>query len=152
MTQFRTSPEPTSAPPVPPVGLPRRRPRWRWPLRIAAGLLALLGCAQPLLIGLFLGGDFDKLTAHAAVGGIFTGLSFILFLASVPGWRPGGLPGWVVAASAAVWVGSIVQIAAGYQRDLGVHVPLGVTLVAAAVAVAVRSWLPIRPTANRPCD
>ena len=150
MTQSRTSPAQPSAPPVPPVGPPRRRPGWRWPLRIVAGLQALLGCAQPLLIGLFLGGDFDKLTAHAAVGGIFTGLSFILFLTSVPGWRPGGLPGWMVAVSAAVWVGSIVQIAAGYQRNLGLHLPLGVTLVAATVAVAVRSWLPNHWTAGRP--
>jgi len=150
VTRSSTSPARRSAPPVPPTGPPRRRPGWRWPLRIASATLALLGCAQPLLIGLFLGGDFDKLTAHAAVGGIFTGLSFILFLTSVPAWRPGGLPGWVVAVSAAVWVGSIVQIAAGYQRNLGVHLPLGVALVAAAVAVAAQSWLPSHRTADRP--
>lgn len=101
---------------------------------------------QPLLIGLFLGGDFDKLAVHAAVGGVLTGLAMIQFLVSVPAWRPGGLPGWVVAVSAAMWVGAIVQIAAGYQRNLGLHLPLGVALAAAGTSVAIRAWLPTGPT------
>ena len=93
--------------------------------------MTILLWTQPLLIGLFLGGDYDKLAAHLAVGGVLVSLMLLQFLASVPAWRPGGLPGWVVAVCAAMAVGGVVQIAAGFQRNLGLHVPLGVTLAAA---------------------
>ena len=65
------------------------------------------------------------------------------FFTVIPAWRPGGLPGWVVAVGAAMVVGAVVQIAAGYQRNLGVHVPLGVTL--AAAGLSVRSGLVADP-------
>ena len=61
---------------------------------------------QPLLIGLFLGGEFDKLAAHAAVGGILVLVVLHPVPASVPAWRPGGLPGWVVAVCAAMVAGA----------------------------------------------
>jgi hypothetical protein len=130
----------------------RRSPAWRWPLRGAATLLALMLWAQPLLIGLFLGGDFDRLAAHALVGGMAVGLTILLFLAAVLAWRPGGLPGWVVAVAGAMTVGAVVQIAAGYQRNLGVHVPLGVALAGAGVALAVRAWWPIRTDPHQRVD
>ena len=114
--------------------------------------MALLIWTQPLLIGLFLGGDFTKLAVHATVGGVVTGLAMIQFLVSVPAWRPGGLPGWVAAAGAAMWVGTIVQIVAGYQRNLGLHLPLGVALALTGTGIAVRAWLPTRsvPTQDAP--
>jgi len=127
----------------------RRSPAWRWPLRGLATLLVLMLWAQPLLIGLFLGGDFDRLAAHALVGGMTVGLTFLLFLAAVLAWRPGGLPGWVVAVAGAMTVGAVVQIAAGYERNLGVHVPLGVALAGAGVALAVRAWWPTRTGPHR---
>lgn len=143
-----------SYPPRLPTGTRRQRPGWRWPLRIIAPLLALLVWTQPLLMGLFLGGDFDKLAVHAAVGGGLTGLAGIQFLVAVPAWRPGGLPGWVAAVGAAMWVGAIVQIVAGYQRNLGLHLPLGVAIALAGTSVAVRAWLPPRQSArsNAPAD
>ncbi|MET0863825.1 MAG: hypothetical protein ABWZ98_05785 [Nakamurella sp.] len=122
----------------------RRSPAWRWPLRVVAGLLAVMLWTQPLLIGLFLAGDFDKLAAHALVGGLLVGMTFILFAAAVLAWRPGRLPGWVVAVAGAMWVGGLVQIAAGYQRNLGLHLPLGVALAAAGTGLAVRAWWPTR--------
>jgi len=122
----------------------RRSSVWRWPLRAVASLLVLMLWAQPLLIGLFLAGDFDKLAAHSLVGGMLVGLTTLLVVAAVLAWRPGGLPGWVVAVAAAMTVGAVVQIAAGYERNLGVHVPLGVTLACAGAALAVRAWWPIR--------
>ncbi len=97
---------------------------------------------QPLLIGLFLAGEFDRLAAHATVGGILVLVVFIQFLLSIPAWRPGGLPGWVVAVCAAMVTGAGVQIAAGYQRNLGLHVPLGVALVATGTAITLAAWLP----------
>ncbi len=135
----------TAAPAAPPR--PRRTSRIaRWPLRVIASVLVLLLWAQPLLIGLFLGGDFDKLAAHGTTGGILAGITLIQLIAVIPAWRPGGLPGWTVAVCAAMAVGAIVQVAAGFQRNLGLHVPLGVTLAAAGIAVAVRAWWPIRPS------
>jgi len=117
----------------------------RWPLRVVASVLVLLLWAQPLLIGLFLGGDFDKLAAHGTTGGILVGITLIQLIAAIPAWRPGGLPGWSVAVCAAMAVGAVVQVAAGFQRNLGLHVPLGVTLAAAGITVAVRAWWPTRP-------
>ena len=108
--------------------------------------MTVLLWAQPLLIGLFLGGDYGKLEAHLAVGGVLVSLMLLQFLASVPAWRPGGLPGWVVAVCAAMAAGGVVQIVAGLQRNLGLHVPLGVTLAAAGLSVAIRAWWPTGPT------
>jgi hypothetical protein len=70
------------------------------------------------------------------------GSTLLLFVAAVLAWRPGGLPGWVVTLAGAITVGAVVQIAAGYQRNLGLHIPLGVTLAAAGATLAVRSWWP----------
>ncbi len=125
-------------------------PRWRWPLRVMAPLIAAMVWSQPVLIGLFLGGEFTKLQAHAALGGGIAAMTMLQFLSAIPGWRPGGLPGWVVAVTAAMVVGSVVQIVAGYQRNLGVHVPLGVALAAAGLGVAVRAWLPVRSRPDPP--
>ena len=133
---------PPAAPPSPQQDRRRTRPGWRWPLRVVATLLTLLLWTQPLLIGLFLGGEFEMLAVHAAVGGGLVAITLLQFFTVIPAWRPGGLPGWVVAAGAAMVVGAGVQIAAGYQRDLGVHVPLGVALAAAGLSIAVRSWWP----------
>ena len=98
---------------------------------------------QPLLMGLFLAGDFDKLAVHAAVGGGLAAVTLVQFFTVIPAWRPGGLPGWVVAVGAAMVVGAGVQIAAGYERNLGLHLPLGVTLAAAGLSIAVRAWWPV---------
>jgi len=125
--------------------LTRHRPGWRWPLRIVATGMTVLLWTQPLLIGLFLGGEYDKLAAHLTVGGILVALTLVQFLASVPAWRPGGLPGWVVAVCAAMVAGGVVQIAAGFQRNLGLHLPLGVALAATGLAVAIRACWPARP-------
>ena len=124
----------------------RRSPGWRWPLRVVATVISILLWTQPLLIGLFLGGDYGKLEAHLAAGGVVASLMLLQFVASVPAWRPGGLPGWVVAVCAAMAAGGVVQIVAGLQRNLGLHVPLGVTLAAAGLSVAIRAWWPTGPT------
>jgi hypothetical protein len=145
MTSSRTAPSPPSMA----ADRTRRSPGWRWPLRIVATLMTILLWTQPLLIGLFLGGDYDKLAAHLTVGGILVALTMAQFLASVPAWRPGGLPGWVVAVCAAMTAGGVVQIAAGFQRNLGLHVPLGVALAAAGLAVAIRAWWPSGPRRGR---
>ena len=91
--------------------------------------------SQPLLIGLFLGGDFDKLAAHAALGR--RDLAAIDH-AAVPGRGAGLATRWAARLGGGgrprPWsVGAVVQIAAGYQRNLGLHVPLGVALAAAVL-------------------
>jgi hypothetical protein len=108
---------------------------------------------QPLLIGLFLAGEFDRLAAHGMVGGILVLAVFVQFLLSIPAWRPGGMHGAAVAVAAAMVAGVVVQIVAGIQRNLGVHVPLGVTLAAAGAAVTICAWWPARPaTAEQPAN
>jgi hypothetical protein len=145
MTQFRTT-----APPSIAEDARRRSPGWRWPLRGVAILMTVMLFAQPLLVGLFLGGDFSKLATHATVGGLAVAMTMLQLVAAVLAWKPGGLPGWVVAVAAAMVVGAVVQIAAGYQRNLGLHVPLGVALAAAGLLILSRAWWPTRSATPGP--
>jgi hypothetical protein len=61
-------------------------------------------------------------------------------------WPGGGRP-WPLAALLTLWWAAAIQLGMGYARVLAVHVPLGVTVVGAAVALAVWSWT---PAARRP--
>lgn len=94
---------------------------------------------QPVLIGLFLsGGDTAKLHAHE-IGGSAVGLTaMVLVVASIVVWRRARWPVAVVGASVAVLLAEIVQLTMGYDRHLGIHVPMGVAL---AVGVSMlHNW------------
>ena len=114
----------------------------RLPFQVLTSVYVLMLYVQPTLIGLFLGGDFDRLSDHALVGGLAVATALVLAASSVLAWRPGGLPGGVVVASGMLFVGTGVQIGAGYSRNLGLHVPLGVTLAAGGLALAYQAWRP----------
>ena len=113
-----------------------------WLLRLALTLTALSAVAQPVLIGGYLDGGFDLLAWHAGNANLMlalvmlTGATALLYV-----WPGGGRP-WPVLALGALWFAAGVQIGMGYLRVLAVHVPLGVTVVAAAVGLAVWSWTP----------
>ncbi|HKH06407.1 MAG TPA: hypothetical protein VKA65_14660 [Acidimicrobiales bacterium] len=121
----------------------------RLPFQVLSSVYVLMLYAQPTLMGLFLGGDFDRLADHALVGGLAAGTALFLAGASVLAWRPGGLPGGVVVASGMLFVATGVQVGAGYSRNLGLHVPMGVTLAAGGLALAYQAWRP-RPAPAPP--
>jgi hypothetical protein len=115
-----------------------------WSFRVAATIHALLLCAQPVLAGLFLSGDFGKLSMHATLAGIVILACMLLFVAAVLVWRPGRRSPWPIAITGALFLAEGIQTGAGYERNLGLHVPLGVTVVATGVALAVWAWRPRR--------
>ena len=126
---------------------PATRPRTRWatlPFRLMTSVNVLVTWAQPVLIGQFLSGDFDMLSAHTAMAAAVIVSAMALTGAAVLAWRPGGWPAWPIAASGALFLASGLQTGAGYQRNLALHVPLGVALAAAGLGLAGWAWSPRR--------
>ncbi|CAA9380071.1 MAG: hypothetical protein AVDCRST_MAG66-191 [uncultured Pseudonocardia sp.] len=130
------------------MDIPARRPRVTlWLLRavVTAHLVAVLG--QPVWAGLFLTGDVDAIAVHGTVGSLLAAWGLLtagVALAYVVGGRG---PLWVVPLAVVHFLATGVQIGAGYGRDLGLHIPLGVALVAVAVVLAAWVW---SPAAARP--
>ena len=118
----------------------------RWLLALALTVHALAAAAQPVLIGGYLQGSFDLLPAHGLNGTFLPGTAFLATLFALAYWACRG-PAWPVLALALLWFAEFVQMVAGYTRVLWVHVPLGVTVVAVAVFLAVWSYT---PAAGRP--
>jgi hypothetical protein len=117
------------------------------PFRLMTSVFLVLMWAQPVLVGLFLAGDFSKLSAHAAVGGIVILSAMGLTATAILAWRPGGWPAWPIAVSVAIFLASGIQVGAGYERNLGLHVPLGVVLATAAIGLGAWAWSPRRQRA-----
>ena len=115
-----------------------------WMLRLTASLHAALLCAQPVLIGMFLSGDYTKLEAHAAVGGVILIAGLLQVVGAVTAWRLSRWSAWPISVSAAMVVAETAQLAAGYSRQLTLHIPLGVGLVAGGVALTLWAWRPHR--------
>ncbi len=114
-----------------------------WVLRLALAVHALAAVAQPVLAGRYLSGDFDALAAHGINAGFVFLAAMAAFVAAVLYWLVGRGAGWPALVIAALIVAEIAQVAAGAQRVLAVHIPLGVGIVAAAVALGVWSFRPV---------
>jgi len=97
--------------------------------RIAVSIHVLLLLAQPMLVGLFLsGGDEAKLRAHEMVGSSVGATGLVLLVAAVVAWRRAEWPARIVVLCLLLVVAEVVQLTMGYDRHLGIHVPLGVLL------------------------
>ncbi len=127
-----------------------RRPRVTlWLLRavVTVHLVAVLG--QPVWAGLFLTGDVDAIAVHGAVGSLLAAWG-LLTIGVALGYVLGGRGSWWVAPLAvAQFLGVGFQIGAGYGRELGLHVPLGVGLAVVAVALAGWAWSPAAARGRR---
>jgi hypothetical protein len=120
------------------------RPRFIWPLRIVLVPYAALLVAQPVLAGRFLEGSFEALRPHGEIGGGLIPLTWLVFFAALLAWRPGRLGALPLATSAVLSVLMIVQVVAGYSRALGVHLPLGVAIIATGLTMLGWAWSPRR--------
>lgn len=106
---------------------------------------ALFAFAQAVLAGGFLAGHYPLLALHQQ-NATFTGVTAVVMtLVAVLQWRPGRGPLWPVFACAGLFAAEATQIVLGYARVLAIHVPLGVSIVAAIVLLLVWAWKPITP-------
>lgn len=123
---------PAAPPPVP------RGPRATlWLLRSLALLFLLAVLAQPVFAGLYLSGDWDALALHSGNAVVVESLGFFLTVAGLLYWLAGRGRGRVALCCAALWFVAEMQAGFGYARMLGLHVPLGVTVVTVSVLFTV---------------
>ncbi|ORB73723.1 hypothetical protein [Mycobacterium scrofulaceum] len=118
----------------------RRGRRWaRVTARATSATLALLAVAQAAFAGSFLGGRYDALMLHSVGAKVTTVLSVVQVVALVAVSRTGG-PRWPVAAGALVTVLFVAEFASGELRLTGLHVPLGVLLIAGIFRLTASVW------------
>lgn len=138
MSTLDAPPEVTATEPV------ARRPRTTLLLlRIVLSLHAVAALAQPVLIGQYLDGDFDFLDWHAVNANVVVLLAMAQMAIAILYWRPAGGRGWPALVSVAVFLAEGMQIGVGFSRDLGIHIPLGVAVVAGVVGMTVWAFLPV---------
>jgi hypothetical protein len=110
-----------------------------WLLRVTATLLAVSCVVQPLLIGRYLDGDYDAIGLHSGNGILLVLLVTGTGVAALVWWVTGGTP-WPFLLLVLLWFLVGLQLGMGFSRNLSVHIPLGVAIVATASALAVWSW------------
>ncbi|NNG34932.1 hypothetical protein [Nakamurella aerolata] len=112
-------------------------------LRIVAVAHAALAIAQPLSIGQYLDGVIGALAWHGGTGEILAGTALLMsVLALLVVLRRG--PRWLVVPPLTLALAEGLQIGLGFSRSLGVHIPLGVGIVATAIGYAIAV---LRPSA-----
>jgi hypothetical protein len=125
-----------------------KRPRatlWLLRTAVTVHLVAVLG--QPVWAGLFLTGDVDAIAVHGAVGSLLAAWGLLTIGAALAYVLGGRGSWWVAPLAVAQFLAVGFQIGAGYGRELGLHVPLGVGLAVVAVVLAGWAW---SPAAARP--
>jgi hypothetical protein len=107
--------------------------------RAALVLLLVAVASQPVTMGLYLSGRYPMMGWHGLVGSIVAALALVVvgltLLYAVAGGRL-----WPVPVTVGMFLACGFQIGMGYARNLGIHVPLGVAVVSAALLLTVWSW------------
>jgi hypothetical protein len=111
-----------------------------WLLRLSVTVQMLLAFVQPVLAGKFLSGDFSMLALHRT-NGTFLGFVTIAQIAtSLLTWRPGHGPFGLFSACLVLGAATALQLYAGFNHLLGLHIPLGVAIVGLNGWLAVWVW------------
>lgn len=121
------------------------RPWARWVFRVAVTCEALFAFAQAVLAGGFLAGHYQLLALHKENATVTGVAAVVMTLVAVAQWRPGRGPLGPVFVSAGLFAAEAAQIVLGYARVLAIHIPLGVSIIAAIVLLLVWAWRPIAP-------
>ena len=114
-------------------------------LRLVAAIHATAICLQPVLAGIYLNGSGAALRMHEPIGLGLTIAGLVQLLIAIIYWRAGGR---LVAPTVTLLItlGEGLQVAMGYSRQLALHIPLGIALVAGAVAFACWTYSPAART------
>ncbi|MGW2597922.1 hypothetical protein [Streptomyces klenkii] len=105
-------------------------------LRAVAVAVLLDTLVQAALAGLFVTGDLNLLTWHAANASLLSALTVAETAAALVVWRRLAAPGWPAAASAALVALVSAQQGLGEARVLAGHMPLGMAIFGCATALA----------------
>lgn len=116
-----------------------RRPTL-WIVRVVALLHAGTVCSQPVLAGLYLGGETGALTAHEANAGAIIGWALLQFVATLLHSLVGRGPIWPAGFSLAMFAAETTQWTVGYDHALHIHLPLGVSIVTSQVVFTIWSF------------
>ncbi|MEU8616248.1 hypothetical protein [Streptomyces sp. NPDC048623] len=116
-------------------------------LRVLTALFLLDTLLQAALAGLFVTGDVALLTWHAANAQLLGGLSVLACAAAVLAWRAARTSGWAALAAVALMALVNVQHGLGESRQLGGHIPLGMTIF--GLAAALTFWAFTSPRTSR---
>ena len=120
-----------------------RRPRVSlWLLRVLLSAQVVTAVLQPLLAGMFLGGDVDAIVWHRVVGGLMTLLGIVVAVVSLCYVLAGDGRRWLLPVAAAAAILDVVQLGLGFGGSVRAHVPLGVAAVAVAAGLACWAWTP----------
>ena len=110
-------------------------------LRVVAVGHAVAVCLQPVLAGVYLNGSGGAMRLHEPIGLGVALLCLGQLLIATIYWRSGGR-GLAVAATLALLLAEGLQIGMGYSRQLALHIPLGIAIVAIACTFAVWTCRP----------
>ncbi|MEU7875638.1 hypothetical protein [Dactylosporangium sp. NPDC049140] len=124
----------------------------RWPFRVAMSTAAVMLFDQAVFAGQFLAGTFGALPTHRA-NATYSGIAVLVAAAAgvLVRW-PGRGPLWPALACLGLFGLIALQIVVGFARMLTVHVPLGVSIIGLAAALAVWSWRPTENAERRPAE
>jgi heme A synthase len=138
-TSIGTPGRPVPGPEPGKKGPPGRRWPW-WLLRSFLTIQAADVVFQPVFAGRFLSGDFAMLTAHRTNATYVGILSISQIFVAILAWRTAQAPSSLVGATVALAAAVALQIFLGFARILGIHVPLGVAVVAFSSWLAIWTW------------
>jgi hypothetical protein len=130
---------------------PQQTKRWTaWLVRLLLTVHGAMVVAQPVLIGRYLDGDFDWLSAHRLNGSLLPAIAMLCVGATLAHWLIGRGQLWLVVATVLLIPIEGLQLGAGYAHNLAVHIPLGTSIVALALFLAAWSWTPRLRRARAP--
>jgi hypothetical protein len=105
-------------------------------LRLVAVTHAIAICLQPVLAGVYLNGSGAALRMHEPIGLGLVMAGLVQLLLAMIYWRAGGRL-LAPMVTLLITLGEGLQVGMGYSRQLALHIPLGIALVAGAVAFAL---------------
>jgi hypothetical protein len=109
-------------------------------LRVVLLLHALAVLTQAVFAGQFLSGADAQVVFHEWTGWAIFVLSAAQIVVAAVLLLKSTVPLWTLVASIFIFVAEGLQLATGYGRFLGVHIPLGVFVFGAATGMMIWSF------------
>jgi hypothetical protein len=108
-------------------------------LRWISAAHALAVVVQPMLAGMYLGGDVDAIGIHGINANVASGLGVIQLIAAIVFVWKGRGRSWAWYTALGIALAEQAQIGLGFEGIVAVHIPLGVSIVSMQILVTV--WL-----------